>query len=108
MSQISGPGSINPPVRWTRRIFVIVSEHHRGCSTMQRLGSLGLGAFQTLSDRLRNDSVFNIQWPIRSYFPESGSGSVNTDPEVESAGGVGRISKRDLKHVLRNKLNTTT
>src|SRR6266567_3741840 len=28
-------------------------------STMQRLGSLGLGTFQMLSDRLRNDSVFN-------------------------------------------------
>lgn len=30
LSQISGPGSIQRNVR-----FVIVSEHHRGCSTMQ-------------------------------------------------------------------------
>src|SRR6267154_6823045 len=62
--------------------FVTVSEHHRGCNTMQRgrLGSLGLGTFQTLSDRLRNDLANRYSMAgICFYFPESGSGSVNTD-----------------------------
>lgn len=50
-----GPGVLIR--RFGGHIFAIVSEHRRGCGTMQRLGSLGLGEFQTLSDRLRNKSV---------------------------------------------------
>lgn len=66
---------------------------------MQRLGSLGLGAFQTLSNRLKTDGPFllprvgfRVGQP-RTVIPlQTG--------KVESAEMGGRISKKISKHVM--------